>query len=472
MSTVEGMSDLPFGFSPGDDPERDKRKKDPDSVSGSGPGQDPFGGGEFDMSQLGQIFSRLGEMFSGAGNVTAGGTQSGPVNYDLARQLASNSIGFVAPVPEKTGAAIADAVRLAETWLDGVTALPAGTTKAVAWTPTDWIDNTLDTWKRLCDPVAEQISTVWASALPEEARAMAGPLLSMMTQMGGMAFGSQLGQALGKLSKEVLTSTDIGLPLGPKGVAALMPDAIESLSEGLEQPRSEIMTFLAAREAGHHRLFSHVPWLSSQLLNAVEAFAKGMKIDMTGVEEFAAGFNPAALTDPTQLEQLLNQGIFEPKATPEQTAALDRLETLLALIEGWVQTVVNDALGERIPGASALSETLRRRRATGGPAEQTFATLVGLELRPRKLREAAVLWEKLTQAAGVDARDAVWQHPDLLPSSEDLDEPAGFIDRIIGGDTSDFDSAIEDALKEASDLDEDREDREDKDTGEGEPGKG
>jgi len=441
------MADPPFGFSHGDDPERDKRKKDPD------PGADPFGSGfgaggsEFDMSQLGQIFSKLGEMFSGAGNVVTGGKQSGPVNYDLARQLAASSIGFVAPVGEKTGAAIADAVHLAETWLDGVTALPAGTSKAVAWTPTDWVDNTLETWKRLCDPVAEQISTVWASALPEEARSMAGPLLSMMTQMGGMAFGSQLGQALGKLSREVLTSTDIGLPLGPKGTAALMPEAVESLAEGLEQQRSEILTFLAAREAAHHRLFSHVPWLSSQLLNAVEAFAKGMKIDMSGIEEFAQGFNPASLADPSQMEQLLNQGIFEPKATPEQTAALERLETMLALIEGWVETVVSDALGDRIPGTSALSETLRRRRATGGPAEQTFATLVGLELRPRKLREAAVLWRRLTEAVGADARDAVWQHPDLLPSAADLDEPAGFIDRMIGGDTSGLDEAIADLEK-------------------------
>jgi putative hydrolase len=447
------MADLPFGFSSGDDPDRDKPKKDPES------GGDPFGlgGSEFDMSQLGQIFSRLGDMFSGAGNVMAGGKQSGPVNYDLARQLASSAIGFVAPVPEKTSAAIADAVRLAETWLDGATALPAGTTKAVAWTPTDWIDNTLDTWKRLCDPVAEQISTVWASALPEEAKSMAGPLLAMMSQMGGMAFGSQLGQALGKLSREVLTSTDIGLPLGPKGVAALMPEAVESLAEGLEQPRSEIMTFLAAREAAHHRLFSHVPWLASQLLNAVEAFAKGMKIDMSGIEDFARDFNPASLTDPSQMEQLLSQGMFEPKATPEQTAALERLETLLALIEGWVQTVVADALGDRIPGTSALSETLRRRRATGGPAEQTFATLVGLELRPRKLREAAVLWERLTQAVGADARDAVWQHPDLLPSAEDLDEPAGFIDRMIGGDTSGMDDAIDKAIADLqNDADKDK----------------
>jgi putative hydrolase len=431
------MADLPFGFSAGDDPDRDKSKSNPN---------DPFGlgGAEFNMADLGQIFTQLGQMFSGAGSAMAGGTSSGPVNYDLARQLANKSLGFVAPVPEGTAKAIADALHLADTWLDGATALPAGTVKTAAWTAGDWVDGTLDTWKRLCDPMAEQISSVWGASLPEEAKAMAGPLMAMMTQMGGMAYGSQLGQALGKLSQEVLTSTDIGLPLGPKGVAALLPANIEALSEGLEQPRSEILTFLAAREAAHHRLFSHVPWLSAQLLSAVEAYAKGMKIDMSGIEELAQGINPAALTDPAAIEQLLSQGIFEPKATPEQTAALERLETMLALVEGWVQTVVTAALGDRIPGTVALSEMLRRRRATGGPAERTFGTLVGLELRPRKMREAAVLWERLTEAAGIDARDAVWQHPDLLPTSTDLDEPAGFIDRVIGGDTSsvDIDAAL------------------------------
>ncbi|MCV6985395.1 zinc-dependent metalloprotease [Mycobacterium shinjukuense] len=443
MSTVDVMGDLPFGFSTGEDPERDKRgKSDPEPGSGSG----PFGvfgiSGEFDMADLGQIFTRLGEMFGGVGTAMAAGKSSGPVNYDLARHVASGSIGSVAPIPETTHSAIADAVHLAETWLDGATALPAGTTKAVGWTPTDWVDNTLAVWQRLCDPMAGQVSTVWASSLPEEAKSMAGPLLTIMSQMGGIAFGSQLGQALARLSREVLTSTDIGLPLGPKGVAALLPEAVEDFAAGLEQPRSEILTFLAAREAAHHRLFGHVPWLASQLLGAVEAYAAGMKIDMTSIEELARDFNPATLADPAAMEQLLSQGVFEPKATPAQTQALERLETLLALIEGWVQTVVTEALGDRIPGTAALSETLRRRRASGGPAEQTFATLVGLELRPRKLREAAALWQRLTRAAGVDARDAVWQHPDLLPSSDDLDEPAAFIDRVIGGDTSGIDEAI------------------------------
>ena len=447
------MADLPFGFSSGDDPEREKHgKKDPDSGSGA---SDPLGAfgmsGDFGMGDLGQIFTQLGQMFSNAGTVTAGGKASGPVNYELARRVASSSIGFVAPIPATTNQAIADAVHLAETWLDGATALPAGTSKAVGWSPSDWVDNTLETWKRLCDPMAEQIATVWASSLPEEAKSMAGPLMSMMSQMGGMAFGSQLGQALGRLSREVLTSTDIGLPLGPKGMAAMLPDAVESFAAGLEQPRSEILTFLAAREAAHHRLFGHVPWLSSQLLGAVEAYAMGMQIDMTGIEELARDFNPASLSDPAAIENLLGQGVFEPKATPAQKQALERLELLLALIDGWVQVVVTAALGDRIPGTAALSETLRRRRASGGPAEQTFATLVGLELRPRKLREAAALWERLTQAAGADARDGIWQHPDLLPGADDLDEPAGFIDRVIGGDTSGIDEAIA-RLEEDSDT--------------------
>ncbi len=440
------MADPAFGFSTGDDPKRDERgKNDPSSGSGSEP-LGPFGsfgaGGEFDMANLGQIFTRLGEMFGGVGTAMASGKSAGPVNYDLARHVASSSIGSSAAIPATTTSAIVDAVHLAETWLNGATSLPAGTTKAMGWSPTDWVDSTLEIWKRLCDPMAQQISSVWASSLPEEAKSMAGPLMSIMSQMGGVAFGSQLGQALGRLAREVLTSTDIGLPLGPKGVAAIMPGAVESFAAGLEQPRSEILTFLAAREAAHHRLFTHVPWLASQLLGAVEAYARGIQVDMNGIEGLARDFNPASLTDPAAVEQLLSQGVFEPKATPAQTQALERLELLLALIEGWVQAVVTDALGERIPGTAALSETLRRRRASGGPAEQTFATLVGLELRPRKLREAGELWQRLTQAAGTDARDAIWQHPDLLPDTDDLDDPSAFIDRVIGGDTDGIDEAI------------------------------
>ncbi|NKY55296.1 zinc-dependent metalloprotease [Nocardia flavorosea] len=434
------MSDFGFGFSQGgDDDDRGRGDK-------PGGGNDPFGlgGGAagFDPAALGQMLTSLGQMLSGMGQGVAGGG-SGPVNYDVAKQLARQQLGkTVEPVSSGTAAAVADAAHLAELWLDDATTFPAGATTTVAWTANDWIEKTLPTWQRLCDPVAQQISGMWTAGLPEEAREMAGPMMGMLGQMGGLAFGSQLGQALGQLAKEVLTGTDIGLPLGPAGTAALLPTAISEFSEGLEQPESEIMVFLAAREVAHQRLFVHVPWLRQQLLGAVEDYARGITMDFSALEEAARDLDPSALTDPSKLEEILSQGSFEPQTTPEQKQALDRLETLLALIEGWVQVVVGAAVGERLPGAGALAETLRRRRATGGPAEQTFATLVGLELRPRKLREAATLWQRLTDDAGLAARDGVWAHPDLLPDAADLDAPAGFIDSVIGGGAGAFDDPL------------------------------
>src|ERR1700744_866597 len=161
------MADLPFGFSSGDDPDRDKhRENDPESGSGS---PDPFGlgglGGEFNVADLGQMFTSLGQMFS-AGSM--GGQSSGPVNYELARQLASSTIGFVDPIPVAPRDAIGDGGHLPETGVGGGAGLAAGPTKPGAWTRNDWVDNPVEPWKRLCSPMAQQIAPVWASALPEE----------------------------------------------------------------------------------------------------------------------------------------------------------------------------------------------------------------------------------------------------------------------------------------------------------------
>src|SRR5215218_787672 len=138
----------------------------------------------------------------------------------------------------------------------------------------------------------------------------------------------------------------------------------------------------------------------------------------------AGGFD---LNDPEAMQRLMP--LLEPEETPAQQMALRRLETLLALVEGWVDTVVAAAAKDRLPGWSALAETMRRRRASGGPAEQTFATLVGLELRPRRLRDAATVWAAMEQKHGAAERDRLWSHPDLLPTSDDLDEPLDFVAR-------------------------------------------
>lgn len=395
--------------------------------------------------------------------------QGGPVNWDLAAQVAHRALPADPPVGAAESHVVTEAVRLADVWLDGATALPSGVTRAEAWTRRRWLEATLPQWRTLCDPVAARVAEATGQALqgglsaltsgeglPDELRAQLppgmdpaalqglagqlGPVQAMIGQLGGMMFGAQVGQALGGLAAGVLSSTDVGLPLGPAGVAALLPAGVAEFGAGLELPADEVRLFLAAREAAHHRLFAHVPWLRAHLAGLVEAYARGIAIDPEAIGAALATLNPA---DPGSVQQTLGSGVFDSPSTPAQQAALERLETALALVEGWVDEVVGEAVGSRLPGSDALRETVRRRRASGGPAEQAFATLVGLELRPRRLRDAAALWHALTQARGSDGRDAVWASLDLLPTAADLDDPVRFATAAADLDEMDPIAAIE-----------------------------
>jgi putative hydrolase len=220
-----------------------------------------------------------------------------------------------------------------------------------------------------------------------------------------------------------------------------LPSGVAAFGEGLSVELSEVRIFLALREAAHHRLFGHVPWLRQHLLGAVEAYAAGISVDMSRLREALPELD---MTNPEEAlrEALSGETLFRPEDTPQQKAALARLETALALVEGWVAAVVSAAADARLVHAVALAEAIRRRRASGGPAERTFATLVGLELRPRMLREAAALWAGLAEARGTDGRDALWAHPDLLPTADDLENPEAFLRGNTDLDMADFEDAV------------------------------
>jgi putative hydrolase len=174
------------------------------------------------------------------------------------------------------------------------------------------------------------------------------------------------------------------------------------------------------------------------VLASVESYARGITIDMSRLETIVGGLD---VSNPEAISQALSQGMFAPQESAEQRAALARLETVLALIEGWVDEVTAAAAQDRLAASGALRETLRRRRAAGGPAEQTFGNLVGLELRPRRLREATELWRLLGETRGTEGRDATWAHPDLLPDTADLENPAAF---AAGASELDFDRLLDD----------------------------
>ncbi|HEX4060501.1 MAG TPA: zinc-dependent metalloprotease [Streptosporangiaceae bacterium] len=430
------MADPPFGFSLPGDPD------DPDQGPGGGqpPAEGsplgPLGGALGDPQQLADALRQFADMMS---------YQGGPVNWDLAKNVARHAVAAEGDpsVLDSQRKQVDEALRLADLWLGDATTFPSGIRSTQAWSRSEWVEATLPVWSKLCDPIAAKavetmggmftLSPDDMDEVPPEMRSAMGAMTSglgglapMMQQLGGAMVGGQTGAAVGALAREVVSSTDIGLPLGPEGVAALLPAGIAAFGAGLSVDEDEVRLFLALREAAHHRLFGHVPWLRSSLLGAVADYARGMTMDAAKLRD---AMPQVDITNPDALREALSGSgaMFQPEDTPEQKSALARLETALALVEGWVATVVDTAAGHRLPHAVALAEAIRRRRATGGPAERTFATLVGLELRPRRLREAAAIWVGLTQERGIDARDALWAHPDLLPTADDFDDPDGFV---------------------------------------------
>ncbi len=427
---------------------------DPDSRSSDEPtASNPFAGTPFeqvfgglasgDMSGLQAVFGQLQRMLA---------PHEGAVNWEFSRDLARQVVAQQADRSPDAGdaARLQDVARLAEHWLDGVTDLPSASSTMTAWSRAEWVEASMPTWRRLVEPIAESVVAAMGEALPAEAKAMAGPMIGMLNQLGGAMFSQQVGQAIGGLSQEVISATDLGFPVTEHHRPALVLSNAMTFAVGLGIDESDVLLYLVLRECAHQRLFLNAPWLRDYILAATEAYARGITIDVSAIEQSMQGLDPSNME---AMQDALNGGLFELDQTPAQRDALTRLETTLALVEGWVDEVVSQAADKVMPEASALREAVRRRRASGGPAEETFATLVGLELRPRRLRDAAALFGALRAAEGAAARDNVWAHPESLPTAADLDDPLSFAERTKEADSIDvlsdeFDAALSAFLDE------------------------
>jgi len=414
---------------------------------------------KIDPATVGMISAQLKSMFSASGPAE-------PFNVELATDVARKTVAAQgdSSVGDAARRQVQEAVHIAGLWLDEVTDLTAPNGEVHAWSRAEWVDRTMPMWRRLVEPVAAGVSTAVVGAmraqmgqlgagddaaaipgLPDgvDPAALIGQMEPMLARMSGSMFGAQVGQAVGSLAGELVSGTEVGLPLVPEHGIALLPANIEAFAEGLEVDLAEVRLYLAVREAARVRLFARVPWLGPQLVATVQAYARDISIDTEGIEAALRGIDPS---DPEAMQSALSSSLFTPEPSRAQRSALTHLETYLALVEGWVDVVADRAATKHLPHTAALGEAVRRRRASGGPAERVFSQLVGLELRPRRLRDAANLWAALQSKGGDAVRDGAWAHPDVAPTAADLDDPLGFVDRFISGDARDEMDAALDAL--------------------------
>lgn len=427
----------PFGFTP-DNSDEPEKNNDGESVDFA--------------AMMAQMQQQIQQQFSALGMSAPGFSASSealPTNIvrDTAKKFVTAKGS--APIGANDVAKIEEAFAIAELWLNEATFFPqASPSGNPAMARTDWVDITLHGWHVSVEPlatglagaIAELLNNANAEAGQSEAentmQIPVGMIATLLRSFIGSLIATQLGQSIGGLAASVTGTHDVGLPLVEPAYPSLVPQNIDEWGQDLTIPMDEVRIFHALRESAVARLFAHNPWLISYIRTAISDYGKGIRIDIDAIqrqaqEVFDNAWQEGKEFDPTNPESFniaLNQGIFTPEETPAQRAALTKLETALALIDGWSEEVVTLAAGDRLPNLVALQETLRRRRATSAPAQQLFATMFGLQVSPKLAREAATFWKAVREVKDLEGRDRIWSG--ILPTSEDLLTPQTFLASI------------------------------------------
>ena len=389
-------------------------------------------GGDFDFNKL--IAQLQQAMASMAGNADGNG-----LDWNSAKTTARHVTASLGPDPvpgHRDQQQVAEADRLASLWLDQHVSFGPLVRPPAAWSRAEWVEKTMGAWQTVAEPIVVRIADALATSfgdqfsvgeeVPPELGQFGAMMAPMLRTSAGAMYTTQLAQAIGKISGQVVSGSEIGIQLLPAAQMALLPTNVSDFSSGLGISDEDVRIYLAVREGARQRLFAQVGWLAPQILALLEHYAREITIDVGAITSTIDVSDLSALT-PERLAELSEQlqgRLFAPTQTDEQREILGRLEALLALLEGWVDEVTATTVNTWMPhAANALSEAVRRRRATDSPAQQLFSALVGLELSPRRIRDAANLWSGLTRERGVAGRDAVWAHPDLMPTAADLDDP-------------------------------------------------
>ena len=344
-------------------------------------------------------------------------------------------------------------LEIANTWLDTEILFPSiATSTQSAWAKREWLDESVAGWQELIEPLAVGMADALANVIssstsslpieftgetnqtPEQQDAMKAMLARLLRGFMGTLIATQLGQGIGLLANSITGANDVAIPLLKADSGShLIPQNVNEWADGLGIDLEQVTIYLSLREAAAARLFANTTWLNSYLKDVIISYGKGITIDVDSITrqaEQAMSSGEIDINNPESINLALNAGLFTPQQTPAQELALTKLEMALALIEGWIDHVISEVAGDRIPAFNALIENSRRRRATNSPMQQLFANLLGVEVSPRKMREASAFWSEVKIIKGSDGRDKCWDDPAFLPMPDDLSDVKAFLNSV------------------------------------------
>jgi len=290
-----------------------------------------------------------------------------------------------------------------------------------------WIRANVDGFRVVLDPLAEH--------LRERGNAPGG---SVVTAVGSRVTGVQAGLILAYLASRVLGQYELFLPpdpsapngVAPAGRLTLVAPNIVMVERELGVNPHDFRRWVCLHEETHRTQFTSVPWLRGYVQEQMTEFLLASDLDpatILGRMRSAADAVAGAVRDGG------GESVLEAIQTPRQREILDRLTSVMTLVEGHGDYVM-DAVGPQVvPSVEQIRARFNERRGTAGRMERTLRRILGIDLKMKQYAQGSRFVKAVVEEAGMATFNTVWASPQTLPTKDEFDRPELWLDRVGRG---------------------------------------
>jgi coenzyme F420 biosynthesis associated uncharacterized protein len=273
----------------------------------------------------------------------------------------------------------------------------------------EWSRANLETMGTTLEPVLERLGS--------------GPLQSV----GGVLIGVEAGGIVGFMGRNVLGQYELALldPERPPRLLLVAPNLREA-ARTFEADEAELLEWVVFHEITHAVQFTGVPWLREHVASMLRELLSSVKVEV----DTAALLRVPKLDDlRAAWESVRRDGLVHAVAGPERTEIIDRLQAVMAVIEGHAEHVMDAAGADVLPSLPKLRESLERRRREKPPLVKLLERLLGLDLKMRQYEVGKRFCDAVVCDWGIDGLNRAWSAPEHLPTLAELEDPAGWVRR-------------------------------------------
>jgi coenzyme F420 biosynthesis associated uncharacterized protein len=282
----------------------------------------------------------------------------------------------------------------------------------------EWVQSNIGAMRQLLDPVLAR------------AGGGLGPLRPAVQIGIGLMLSTEVGVIVGYLAQRVLGQYELVLldeadPDRPPRLLFVLPNLGQAVHAfGAEE--KEFMTWVALHEVTHAVQFAGVPWLHGHVAGLIRELLKNAELRME---------NPRRLRLPTTdelrnaLSAVRRGDLVSIVTTPAEREMIDRVQAVMAVIEGHAEHVMDAVAPDLLPSLPRLRSALDRRRRSQSGMSRLIARLLGLDLKLRQYEQGKRFCDEIVEHGGPDALRHVFSSPEALPTLVELDEPQRWLER-------------------------------------------